>query len=158
MERKNRKYTNNEITVYWKPRKCIHATTCYKELIEVFNPARRPWVNMDGATTEKIIEVVDKCPTQALSWEYNNKSDQKRAKQQKEKADNAESFTKIQVMKDGPIVVEGDFKIINHDCTEIKNMMMTSFCRCGFSNNMPFCDGSHRKHGFSDRNKTDYYG
>jgi uncharacterized Fe-S cluster protein YjdI len=36
-------------------------THCYKELIEVFNPDKRPWVNMKGAPTDEIIEVVDMC-------------------------------------------------------------------------------------------------
>ena len=67
----DRKYTNGEITVYWKPSKCIHATTCFRELIEVFNPRKRPWVNMQGAPSKRIIEVVDKCPTQAIAWKYN---------------------------------------------------------------------------------------
>ncbi|MBN1182736.1 MAG: CDGSH iron-sulfur domain-containing protein [Bacteroidales bacterium] len=53
-------------------------------------------------------------------------------------------------MKDGPIVVQGDFKIIKQDGTEFKKVSMTSFCRCGHSNNMPFCDGTHRKKGFQD--------
>ena len=68
---RNRQYTNGEITVFWIPTKCIHATTCFRELIEVFNPGRRPWVIMDGAPTRRITEVVNKCPTQAIIWKYN---------------------------------------------------------------------------------------
>ena len=76
MDKHDRNYTNGEITVFWKPGKCIHATTCYRELIEVFNPRKRPWVNMDGASSEEIIRVVKMCPTQALSYAYNKDLEQ----------------------------------------------------------------------------------
>lgn len=69
------KYTNNEVSVVWKPKVCIHSTLCWKGLIEVFNPKERPWIKMDGAATEKIIEQVRKCPSGALSYFMNEKAD-----------------------------------------------------------------------------------
>ena len=66
-----KKYTNGEVTVVWKPDACIHSTFCWKGLIQVFNPKERPWIKMDGATTERIIEQVKKCPSGALSYYMN---------------------------------------------------------------------------------------
>ncbi|MDF1576628.1 MAG: (4Fe-4S)-binding protein [Bacteroidales bacterium] len=158
---RNRQYTNGEITVFWVPSKCIHATTCFRELIEVFNPGRRPWVNMEGAPTRKIIEVVNKCPTQSLAWKYNKDLTEEEKKAQKEVGQNLEETpktlsgknapTSIRIMKDGPIVAEGSFKIIDAKNQELKPSTMTSFCRCGASRNMPYCDGSHRKIDFNDQ-------
>lgn len=64
-------YTNAEVTVVWKPNLCIHSTNCFQGLLQVFNPSKRPWVNMQGASSEKIIEQVKQCPSQALSYFMN---------------------------------------------------------------------------------------
>jgi len=47
-------------------------------------------------------------------------------------------------------VVEGKFTILGSDDQELKPTTMTSFCRCGASRNMPYCDGTHRKIDFRD--------
>jgi len=148
MDPNNREYKNDDITVFWRPSKCIHATTCYRELLEVFNPRERPWINMQGASTEKIIEVVDKCPTKALEWKWNNPDNKEKHPREKETSTEEEKPVSIQVMKSGPLLIEGKFSLINEDGIELRSMTMTSLCRCGQSGNMPFCDGSHSKHNF----------
>jgi putative redox protein len=60
-------YSNNDITVVWKPELCRHAARCATQLPQVFNPAIKPWINPDGATSNEIIEQVSRCPTGALS-------------------------------------------------------------------------------------------
>jgi hypothetical protein len=68
-----RKYSNGEITIVWKPTVCTHSTNCWKGnhgLKEVFNPAEKPWIKPEGATTQRIIEQIDKCPSKALSYYY----------------------------------------------------------------------------------------
>lgn len=62
-----RRYTNGEITVVWKPQVCQHSTICWRQLLAVFNPSVRPWINMDGAPSERIVEQVKRCPSGALS-------------------------------------------------------------------------------------------
>lgn len=161
----DRQYTNGEITVFWKPSKCIHATTCFRELLDVYNPRKRPWVNMNGASTEKIIEVTDKCPTQAIYWKYNKdlteeeKAGNFRGQGAEEEVNpetiheekgKKEAEASLSIMPNGPVLIEGDFKVIGSDGKEIKTMVMTSFCRCGHSKSQPFCDGTHRVVGFTD--------
>lgn len=159
----NRKYSNDEITVYWKPSACIHASFCYRELIEVFDPGRRPWVDMDGAPTARIIETVNKCPTEALSWKWNDESknqsvdiDQlnhikfRRPELMNQDEDSQkENPVSVKIMKDGPIVIKGNFTLIHSgNIKEIKKSLI-SICRCGASDHQPFCDGQHRKTGFT---------
>jgi uncharacterized Fe-S cluster protein YjdI len=156
MDQNNRKYTNKDITVHWKPSSCIHATTCYRELNEVFNPRERPWIKMDGASTDKIIDIVRRCPTDALTFEWNEEG--KVSDKAPESGPSEESRLKeaqnqpaeIRIMKDGPYVIEGDFTIIGSDGLVAKKMLMTSFCRCGASEEMPYCDGSHRIEDFTN--------
>ena len=66
-----KRYTNGEITVVWKPDVCTHSKECWKNLRSVFDPTNRPWINMQGDTTQKIMAQVDKCPSKALSYSKN---------------------------------------------------------------------------------------
>jgi uncharacterized Fe-S cluster protein YjdI len=67
MSRKILHYSNGEITVVWKPDVCIHSGICAKGLAEVFNPGRRPWIDMSRADTQRIVDQVQQCPSGALS-------------------------------------------------------------------------------------------
>jgi uncharacterized Fe-S cluster protein YjdI len=146
MDKNDKKYTNGEITVFWQPQKCIHATTCYRELIDVFNPRKRPWVNMDGAPTEDIIRVVKLCPTQALSYRYNQDIETDVEAETNSETDMPPA--EARVMEDGPLVIRGSFILYDTDGKELRQLKMSSLCRCGVSNNLPWCDGTHRKIGF----------
>jgi len=70
-----KKYSNGEITVTWEPGVCQHSARCWKGLINVFNPQKKPWINMEGDTSERIIEQVKKCPSGALSYLQNVTTD-----------------------------------------------------------------------------------
>ncbi len=140
MEKITKKYTNGEITIVWKPHLCIHAAICFTELPKVFIPYQRPWIEMSGATTEEIMDTVSKCPTQAISYYWNNKS------QQDQKIE--EEKTKVIIIKNGPFLVKGSFKILDVDGNEIVSENTASLCRCGHTKNRPFCDGSHIHHNF----------
>lgn len=60
-------YTKDGLTVIWRPNVCIHSAKCVLGLGAVFNPRARPWVNMEAAPVERIVEQVGKCPSGALS-------------------------------------------------------------------------------------------
>lgn len=57
--------------------------------------------------------------------------------------------TKITVLKNGPLKVEGGADVCWADGTPIPSEKSTIFlCRCGASTNKPFCDGAHSRMGF----------
>ena len=62
-----RSYSNGEITVEWRPEKCIHCQACITGLPAVFNLERRPWVDMKAAATNEIKIQVASCPSGALA-------------------------------------------------------------------------------------------
>lgn len=69
-----KKYTNGEITVVWKPAVCTHSKRCWTQLLEVFDPRKHPWIDMEGADTERIAEQVRRCPSGALSFYQNGEA------------------------------------------------------------------------------------
>ncbi|MBC7885454.1 MAG: CDGSH iron-sulfur domain-containing protein [Saprospiraceae bacterium] len=56
--------------------------------------------------------------------------------------------TKITVNSNGSLKIEGDFIITDASGKEygLQGRTVVSVCRCGHSNNKPFCDGSHKEH------------
>jgi CDGSH-type Zn-finger protein len=59
-------------------------------------------------------------------------------------------MAKITVTNNGPIRIEGDFSICDPEGREfgLAGRTLISLCRCGQSQNKPFCDGSHARSGF----------
>jgi CDGSH-type Zn-finger protein len=61
------------------------------------------------------------------------------------------SNTKIQVRKDGPLRIEGaEIEIVDAEGRrfDLAGRTVVSLCRCGHSQNKPFCDTSHGRVGF----------
>lgn len=71
MESNKNKFSNEDITVTYVPSLCIHADNCAKELSEVFSTTIIPWINLDNAETDSIINQVKKCPSGALKYQRN---------------------------------------------------------------------------------------
>ena len=52
--------------------------------------------------------------------------------------------------RDGPLIVRGAFRLTDQDGNEIDPGRDTlALCRCGKSGIKPFCDGTHKRSGFS---------
>lgn len=145
MGKETHHYSNDEITVVWKPALCSHSTNCWKGLGEVFNPRAKPWINMQGASTEKIVEQIRRCPSGALS--YVPKSPEANPP---ENMLPAEEAVQVQVLPNGPYLIQTECVIKHSDGREERRTGSVALCRCGASANKPFCDGSHRSSGFHD--------
>ena len=135
-----KEYSNGELTVVWKPQKCIHAAICVKTLPEVYRPEEKPWIQAENASTKALMDQIDKCPSGALSYYLNNKSELK------EEA--MSEGTKVEVMSNGPLLVHGMLEVTGTDGQTETKKRTTAFCRCGASANKPYCDGEHNKINF----------
>ena len=67
-----KKYKNKDLTVIWKPKKCIHAAVCVEMLPNVYDPNTKPWIKAENASAEELIAQIDRCPSGALSYELKN--------------------------------------------------------------------------------------
>jgi CDGSH-type Zn-finger protein/uncharacterized Fe-S cluster protein YjdI len=133
-----RVYRNDQIAVSWEPNLCIHAGNCFRTLPEVFQPQSRPWIVVDAATAEKIAEVVMTCPTGALHFEPLAGGPQ----------EPQPAETTIDVRPNGPLYIRGRVRIVGPGHRLVREDTRMALCRCGHSENKPFCDGSHRRGGF----------
>jgi CDGSH-type Zn-finger protein/uncharacterized Fe-S cluster protein YjdI len=135
------RYAGGKLDVQWDGRLCIHVGECGRAEGELFVDGRKPWGQPDRASLEEVDAVVRRCPTGALS-----------AVRQGEVVQEApESRNEVVVANNGPLYLTGDLEIdgAGDDMPSVR--YRAALCRCGRSNNKPFCDNSHEESGFRDR-------
>ena len=123
----------------YEPAICIHAAECVRGLPGVFDPQKKPWVNPEGADTQELAEVIERCPTGALKYERLDID-------QREEPPAESSITTI---SNGPLYARGKIKITDEKGEIIAEENRVAFCRCGKSNSKPFCDNTHIKVKFN---------
>lgn len=133
-----RVYGDERIEVQWEPRLCIHVKNCVRRLGGVFDPERRPWIDVSAAEADEIAETVLSCPTGALHFRRLDGG------RQEEPADPPT----VVPARNGPLFLRGRFRIEDADGGLVREDTRLALCRCGQSANKPFCDGSHRRVGF----------
>lgn len=89
---------------------------------------------MDGADSDRIIAQVEQCPSGALGFFRNHEAQPEETVVQE---------AKIEVLPDGPLLVYGNITVKDREGNEVRKSKVTAFCRCGQSQNKPYCDGSH---------------
>jgi len=56
----------------------------------------------------------------------------------------------VYVRVNGPLIIKGDVVVQDVDGTVLLEENEAYLCRCGLSNNKPFCDGEHKRCAFTD--------
>lgn len=70
-----KEYDNGEVVITWQPEKCTHSGNCVRGLPRVFNPRKKPWIEIGNASTEELVSQVKKCPSGALGFYFKEKKD-----------------------------------------------------------------------------------
>ena len=57
--------------------------------------------------------------------------------------------TSIEIRENGPLMVRNLKVMILPDGSQAEKKELTVLCRCGLSANKPYCDGSHKREGWT---------
>jgi len=132
-------FPGGEIDVQWDGRLCIHIGECGNAKGELFEGGRDPWCVPDKTSRSKVREIVERCPSGALT--YLDKGGPE---------ETAPAENTVMVVYNGPLYASGDLEIagVSQDMPGVS--FRAALCRCGKSDNKPFCDNNHLKAGFED--------
>ncbi len=133
-----RTYESESIRVYWDSSRCIHTGICLNALPAVFDVRARPWVDVGAADADVIASAVEQCPTAALRYERLDGGPQEQPGE----------GTTLVAWPNGPLAVRGAVEVLDPDGQRLDAGPRAALCRCGNSDNQPFCDLSHRTVGF----------
>ena len=139
-DKKITKYPGKNVDVAWDSRLCIHIGECGYAKGELFVGGRDPWCQPDLVADDEVKEVVGRCPSGALTYDDKAAGDNEQAV----------DCNSVQVVYNGPLYIKGDLHVENapEDMPGVR--YRAALCRCGQSNNKPFCDNSHLQSGFED--------
>jgi CDGSH-type Zn-finger protein len=132
-------YEGSDLTIHDNRGVCAHRGCCTDNAPNVFNPEKEPWINPDGQSAEETTNIIQKCPSGALSYT----KDGVLSKEWHEEK-------KIIITKDGPYDVQGTIALEDLDGNTPETKDHYTLCRCGHSKNKPFCDGQHSQVDFRD--------
>ncbi len=121
-------------TVRFDGKRCIHARRCVMGAPAVFRAnVKGPWIFPDEASVEALMRVAHACPSGAITVERHDGGEDETPPPANEMA----------LRENGPLAIHADLEIAGHG-----RMTRATLCRCGLSQNKPFCDNSHIKGGF----------
>lgn len=114
--------------------KCIHSRGCVLDRPDVFVPnVEGEWIHPDNATPEEMLELARNCPSGAIQVERTDGG----------AAEAAPKVNTVRVRENGPYALRGKLTIAGQPAGT-----RATLCRCGHSQNKPYCDGAHAGAGF----------
>ena len=129
-------YGAPRVTVYYDRGRCLHFAECVRGLPQVFDVKKRPWIQPENASAERVAEVVRRCPSGALHYRLKDGLPEQ-----------PERPSRVEFVADGPINLRGDLSI-DVPAGRMREVR-ASLCRCGLTENEPFCDKACGRTGWT---------
>ncbi len=126
---------------------CAHSGFCTDRLASVFHAGKEPFITPSGGRLDEIMQAVRACPSGALSYGLDGMESRAHVDQPRTAA--------IEVSKDGPYRITGGIRLVDEAGNDVPRAEGSSrehysLCRCGHSQNKPFCSGMHWYVKFAD--------
>ena len=129
--------TGKEATITFDGRRCIHSRGCVLGYPEVYVPnVEGDWIHPDAASADRVMHTALNCPSGAIRVSRNDGS---------ATSDTPPAVNTVRVRENGPLAIEAELLIRGVPQPSPR----ATLCRCGQSQNKPFCDGAHTAAGFT---------
>lgn len=115
--------------------RCIHSRNCVLSHPDVFVPnVEGEWIHPDAVSPEEVALIARNCPSGAIGYE---------------RLDGGEPeplpvVNLVHVRENGPLAFNAPARVAGAE-----PQLRVTLCRCGQSNNKPYCDNSHKAAGFA---------
>ncbi len=142
-------YPGQHVTIFDNRGLCQHSGFCTDRVAGVFRAGQEPFIAPSGGRMDEIIMAVRDCPSGALSFGFGDTEDRAETDW-----DNAREPA-VEITRDGPYRITGGIELIDADGKPMPRNAGASLehyalCRCGHSQNKPYCSGMHWYVGFRD--------
>jgi CDGSH-type Zn-finger protein/uncharacterized Fe-S cluster protein YjdI len=126
--------TGRWATISFDGRRCVHARRCVLSQPSVFKAnVEGPWIDPDAASAEDLMFVALSCPSGAIQVTRLDGGE----------AEGNPLVNTIAIRENGPLAVNARIELAGEPIGT-----RATLCRCGASNNKPYCDGSHNGAAF----------
>lgn len=130
----HQKIIGKEVIIFFDSKRCIHSRNCVLSRPDVFVPnVKGDWIFPDHATIDEIAEIAHNCPSGAIGYQ----------RVDVHTGETAPLVNTVRVRENGPLAMHAPLKIDGVD----EGFRLT-LCRCGHSQNKPYCDGQHAAQQF----------
>lgn len=116
-----------DVTIVFDAKKCVHSRNCVLGRPDVFVPnVDGEWIHPDAATVEEVAELAHNCPSGAITYIRKDGVTER-----------PPVVNLVRVRENGPLAVHAEMVIDGAPA------LRATLCRCGLSQQKPYCDGSH---------------